>query len=256
MLNGCQGSGKTTLSDYLCTALREDYGLGAVSLSLDDFYLTRAERKMLADSVHPLLATRGVPGTHDTPLLHDTLLKLLDTRRTTLVAIPQFDKAKDDRRPANECLLVEPSVQLILLEGWCLGAGPQPFHMLSQPLNDLEREKDPDGSWRTYSNDVLRRNFQPLYTLLDQSIMLCAPSFECVFNWRREQEHRLADGLPSAQSNRLMDDKALAGFIQHFERITRYCLEHLPPRVNHLYLLDEKRQITAYIRNSNTSFSR
>src|SRR5210317_1835774 len=68
-VNGCQGSGKTTVCDYLRSLLMSEFGRRVVSLSLDDFYLSRLERQDLARSVHPLLATRGVPGTHDMALL-------------------------------------------------------------------------------------------------------------------------------------------------------------------------------------------
>src|SRR5690606_26489272 len=64
-VSGCQGSGKTTLASLLVLLLREMLGLRCINLSIDDFYLTRAERQQLAATVHPLLATRGVPGTHD-----------------------------------------------------------------------------------------------------------------------------------------------------------------------------------------------
>ena len=76
-VNGCQGSGKSTLCDYLCEWFAAEHGLRAIALSLDDFYLTQSERRQLAEDVHPLLATRGVPGTHDIPLLMATLDALL-----------------------------------------------------------------------------------------------------------------------------------------------------------------------------------
>lgn len=245
-LNGCQGSGKTTVSDYLCASLIEEHGLRAIALSLDDFYLTHAERQALAASVHPLLATRGVPGTHDMALLRQTLEQLLQAYRPEPVAIPRFDKAADDRRPISDWDRIAAPVHLVLLEGWCLGAGPQPVDILAQPLNDLERDEDPDGLWREYSNEVLRREFLSLYPLVDQWIMLCAPSFDCVFEWRREQECKLAATLSPEQAGKLMDDDALRRFIQHFERITHSCLKELPHKVNHLFSLDEQRQIKAY----------
>src|SRR5687767_10663938 len=71
-VSGCQGSGKTTLASLLVLMLRELLGLRAINLSIDDFYLTHAERQTLSRSVHPLLATRGVPGTHDVQLALDT----------------------------------------------------------------------------------------------------------------------------------------------------------------------------------------
>ena len=123
---------------------------------------------------------------------------------------------------------------------------PQTKNELSLPINDLERNEDPDGHWRGYSNVILEAKFRPLYRLVDQWLMLAAPSFDCVFEWRQEQERKLAATLPSNQAGKLMNDTALQRFIQHYERITRQCLRILPDRVNHLYKLNEQRVVTAY----------
>jgi len=245
-LSGCQGSGKTTVGDYLCSALAEEHDLNAVALSLDDFYLTLAERQALASSVHPLLVTRGVPGTHDMGLLRDTVAQLLEVKRHGAVAIPRFDKSLDDRRPPADWDRMAAPVQVVLLEGWCLGARPEHKDLLTVPLNELERNEDPDGLWRGYSNDALARDFLPLYQQVDQWVMLRAPSFDCVFDWRREQEQKLAATLPAEQASGLMDDAALHRFIQHYERITRYCLDELPHHVNHLFTLNDQRRVSAY----------
>lgn len=245
-LNGCQGSGKTTVCDFLRSAFEAEYQLQVVALSLDDFYLTSAQRQALAASVNPLLATRGVPGTHDMALLRQTLEQLLDAQRREPVAIPRFDKSIDDRHPQSAWDCISPPVQIVLLEGWCLGAMAQPPASLTHPLNALERTEDAGGQWRNYSNDLLGSEFYALYALVDQWIMLRAPSFECVFEWRREQERKLAATLPSGQASKLMDDDALLRFIQHYERITRQCLDSLPDKVNHLFELNQARQIDAY----------
>ena len=60
-INGCQGSGKSTLTHFIAEYLRAEYQLNVVVMSLDDFYLTREKRNELANDIHPLLATRGVP---------------------------------------------------------------------------------------------------------------------------------------------------------------------------------------------------
>src|SRR5262249_32807486 len=88
-LAGPQGSGKATDARVLQLLLREA-GLKAVTLSLDDLYLPKAARVRLARDVHPLLATRGVPGTHDVALGVDVLHRLARTGETQL---PRFDKA-------------------------------------------------------------------------------------------------------------------------------------------------------------------
>lgn len=252
-LNGCQGSGKTTVANFLCASLAAEHSLHSVCLSLDDFYLTRAEREALAISVHPLLKTRGVPGTHDMALLQQTLARLLDPEPRATVAIPRFDKAVDDRRARCNWDSITTPVEMVLLEGWCLGALPQSPEALSLPVNALERDEDPTGQWRGYSDDIVRREFQPLYALVDQWVMLCAPAFESVFAWRREQERKLAAALSPGQAATLMDDTALRRFIQHYERFTRQCLSTLPDKVNHLFQLNEHRQVTTYRHRNDAS---
>ena len=72
-INGAQGAGKTTFSKLLKVVLEQKFGMKVVQLSIDDFYLSRAEREELAKSVHPLLITRGVPGTHDVRMAESVL---------------------------------------------------------------------------------------------------------------------------------------------------------------------------------------
>lgn len=244
-LNGSQGSGKTTLSDFLCTALQEIHQLPALSLSLDDFYLPRQERAELARSVHPLLATRGVPGTHDMALLQHTLDRLLDPGSAPGLALPRFDKAMDDRVPQAQWQLVPDPPAVVLLEGWCLGASAQTPEALREPVNDLERSEDADGVWRSFVNEALAADFPALYDRVSQWVMLKAPSFECVYRWRQEQEQKLA-AARGGMGERMLDDTALHRFIQHFERLTRHCLATIPSRVHHLYTLGPEREISAY----------
>lgn len=242
-LNGSQGSGKSTLSAYLGEALREDLGLSAVVLSIDDFYLTKAERAALAESVHPLLATRGVPGTHDMALLRDTLDGLAALATGTM-AVPRFVKAEDDRAPPSQWTEVAAPVDVIILEGWCLGAHAETDAELTAPVNALERDEDAHGLWRRYVNDRLARDYEPLYPLFDLWVMLAAPDFARVLSWRQEQEEKLS-ARTGGEGAGLMDAARLRRFVAHYERHTRQCLRDLPARVDVLYRLDEKRRIVA-----------
>ena len=241
-LNGCQGSGKSTLSDFLATYLVNILGNSVEVLSLDDFYLGHEARQRLARDVHPLLATRGVPGTHDTALLNETLDRLIDKRECSGTLIPRFDKSIDDRKPEVHWSVVNQRLDIILLEGWCLGAEPVDLANLSDPINDLERAEDRDLIWRKYVNQQLRIHYVPVFSRFDTWIMLKAPSFKSVFSWRLEQEQKL--GLSkAAESGSLMNSKQLLRFIQHYERITTACLSSLPDKVDFLYALDEKRNV-------------
>jgi D-glycerate 3-kinase len=243
-VNGCQGSGKTTFCAYLSALLWAHHGLRALSLSLDDFYLTRAERNALAARVHPLLATRGVPGTHDMALLGATLDALFRPGNGTVVAVPRFDKDRDDRRNPSAWDRVEAPVDLVLLEGWCLGAMPQGEAELAQPVNALERDEDAEGRWRRHVNTALARDFVPLYRRIDYWVMLRAPSFGCVYAWRSEQEQKLRQATGGRGAG-LMDEAQLERFIQFYQRLTEHCLVSLPPRVDYLYQLDAQRRTSA-----------
>ena len=165
---------------------------------------------------------------------------------TGTVAIPRFDKAVDDRRPEARWGRITGGVDLVLLEGWCLGAVAQTAEQLIEPVNALERDEDPDGHWRSYVNAVLAREFEPLYQRVDQWVMLRAPSFGCVYRWRMEQEQKLAGNTTVGEPHRIMDAAQLSRFIQYYQRLTDHCLERLPAQVHHLYALDERRQVTVY----------
>lgn len=228
-LNGCQGSGKSTLARFLVRMLHIGAKTKCLVISIDDFYLKKSERQQLARDVHPLLITRGVPGTHDLLLAETTLSALLDPDRTTDLPLPVFSKADDDRCPANQWPAAIPAIDLVIFEGWCVGCPPQDQASLDNPVNELERNEDSDKVWRTYVNTALSNEYQHLFRRLDLLVTLTAPSFDSVYSWRRQQERQLAEsvtGQPEASA--LLLGQELQRFIQHFERLTRHQLHTLP----------------------------
>jgi len=237
---GPQGSGKSTLA-ALASRLLAAQGLKVAALSIDDLYLTRAERTQLAHDVHPLLATRGVPGTHD-PALGLSVIDAL--ARPGATALPWFDKAADDRAPRIDWPRVEGPVDIVLLEGWCVGARPQPAARLDAPVNALEREEDPDGAWRGFANAALAGPYASLFARLDRLVLLTAPDFAVVRAWRGEQEARLRQRLAAAGRDPAlaMDEAALDRFVAHYERLTRWIAEDLPGAADLVIALDEKRR--------------
>jgi D-glycerate 3-kinase len=244
-INGSQGSGKSTLADYLALLCRKKYHLNVVVLSIDDFYLTLQQRILLSKTVHPLMATRGVPGSHDIELALDVIRSLTDGSATTL--IPRFDKSVDDRFPQDKWDTVASPTDLIILEGWCVGATAQTEKALLEPVNELEKEEDPDAIWRNYVNQQLAGVYQELFNMVDIWIMLKAPSFDCVYQWRLEQEKKLRNSLSNSSSgtdsNKIMDDSGVKRFIQHYQRITEHLLDTLPEKVDILFELDENRKV-------------
>ena len=236
-LCGPQASGKSTLTAVLGRLL-EARGLRVAALSLDDLYLTRAERAELAGRAHPLLATRGAPGTHDVALGRNLLVQLRRPGRTLL---PRFDKAADDRGPGEA---FEGPADVVIFEGWCVGAAPQPAAALAQPVNELERVRDEDGTWRRFVNAQLEGPYRELFAGLDLLILLQAPGFEVVLAWRQEQERKLRERLAreGAGGKRAMSDEEVAAFIAHYERQTRWILAEMPARADVVVTLDAGRR--------------
>jgi D-glycerate 3-kinase len=234
-INGAQGSGKSTLADLIEFALTNDSRARVAVLSIDDFYLTRSERERLADQVHPLLITRGVPGTHDLRMLSACLDGLTNLAAGEEMPLPRFDKSIDDRADTTTWPVVTGPVDLIVLEGWCVGSATQPDDELIEPINDLERERDPDGRWRRYVNQQLAGPYHELFGKLNALVFLQVPNFDAVYRWRLEQERKLAD---SSSGSGIMDEAGVAEFIRYFERITRANLELLPDRADAVLRLD------------------
>jgi D-glycerate 3-kinase len=234
---GPQGSGKSTLTEGLAPLL-EARGLRTAVLSLDDLYLTRAERLALAADVHPLLATRGVPGTHDVALGLATLDALAGSGP---VALPRFDKAADDRAPVADWPVLQAPADVVLLEGWCVGARPRSAAALTTPVNALERDEDPDGTWRAFANTALAGPYAELFGRLDRLVLLLAPDFAVVRTWRGEQEARLRERLDDPGLT--MDDAALDRFVAHYEPLTRWIAEDLPATADITVRLDAARRV-------------
>lgn len=245
-VQGVQGSGKSTLARFLQLILQNEHALRAAVLSLDDFYLTHRERFELAETIHPLLITRGVPGTHDVHLAREIIGILRKLGPGQQVAIPRFNKAIDDREPASNWDSISGPVDIIIFEGWCVGADAQPADALRQPANTLEAEADSDGVWRKYVNDQLKQEYATLFSYLDKLAVLSAPSFNCVFRWRLLQEQKLKEKWEQEQPNqpcKIQTPEQLRRFISHYERISRHCLATLPAKADWLLALDENHRI-------------
>ncbi|MEO5558076.1 MAG: kinase [Dokdonella sp.] len=226
-LSGLQGSGKSTLA-YQLAARADTLGIAVQILALDDFYLSHRARADLARSIHPLLATRGVPGTHDIGLLMRTLRDLAHASELKPVALPRFDKGRDTRLPPSRWRRVTKRPRLILLEGWCVGVPPQSARALVRPLNALERDEDCDGRWRRWVNTQLAGTYANLWKKIDGLILLQAPSFALVSKWRDEQECVLR----RRHAPLAMDAAALARFLLHYERLSRHALRELPAQAD------------------------
>ncbi|HEY6894970.1 MAG TPA: kinase [Rhodanobacteraceae bacterium] len=218
---------------------RRARGIATEVLALDDFYLGRRDRAALAREVHPLLATRGVPGTHDVALLAATLHMLRRASARRPARVPRFDKGRDTRLPPSRWRSVTSPPRLIVLEGWCIGVPAEPRRALANPVNALEQREDADGRWRKWVNARLAGEYAALWRTLDARVVLLAPSFEVVSRWRDEPERALRD----RRAPHAMSRAALRRFLRHYERLSRHALRTLPTRADIIVTLDGKRRV-------------
>lgn len=237
-ISGLQGSGKSTLAAQV-VALAESRGLHAAMLSIDDVYLTRAQRQRLARQVHPLLLTRGPPGTHDLALAHATLDAVAAGGP---VALPRFDKLADERQPEKDWPRIDRPLDLLVFEGWFLGTPTQDEADLDPPLNALERDADADGRWRRWCNHALAQDYPALWQRCDRLWFLQPPDFSVIPRWRWQQEQNLQAAQPDRSS---MSRAQLERFVQYYERVSRQALRTLPALADTVIALDEQRRIVA-----------
>lgn len=213
-LCGPPGSGKSTLAGLLAVALGAA-GRTSVVLSLDDYYLTRAERRARARRNHPLYRQRGVPGTHDLDRLLNDLDALVSGQRS--LTLPRFDKSLDERMKPGRTLALDAPVERVILEGWCLGVPPESARALEKPVNEREARQDPDGVFRRQVNEWLADYTRRLAPHLATNWYLRPPAWQQVIEWRWAQEQALP-----LRRRRLGTPAAVADFLALFQRLCEH----------------------------------
>lgn len=238
-LTGGQGTGKSTISKILKIILKEAYKLETVIFSIDDFYKTLHERKVMSKTINSLFLTRGVPGTHDTKMLFRCIKKLKNKKFKKLI-IPKFDKSIDDRSLKNKWFKVKKKPNIIIFEGWCVGATAQKNKDLNFPVNQLEKQRDIQKIWRQKVNLELKKNYSKIYNLIDKLIFLKVPSFKYVLKWRTLQEKKLRI---NGKGNKIMNNEQIKNFIMYYERITKHMLKTLPTKSDIMISIDKSHRL-------------
>ena len=238
--SGGQGSGKTTIAEILKIILKKFFKRNVHVSSIDDFYKTLQERKKMADAIHPLFKTRGVPGTHDINLIKN-FFNFIKKKKFKKIKLPKFDKSKDNRLNKKHWFNIEKKPEIIILEGWCVGAKPQLNFSIKKPKNNLEKYEDKELIWRKHVNQKLKKEYKKLFMMIDHFIFMKIPSFKMVFKWRLLQEKKLKK--KSYLHKKIMSYNEVKRFIMFYERITLQMIKDLSKSASIIMLLKNNHQI-------------
>ena len=249
-LAGGQGTGKTTISSLLEIILRKYFKLNVFKISIDDFYRTRKERFSLSKKVHPLLMTRGVPGTHDIKIMLDFFRKS-KTKKFKSFKLPKFNKAIDDRCKKNQWYTIKKRPDVVIFEGWCVGARAEKNSTIKKSINSLEKANDAQLIWRNYVNKQLKTKYKKLYDQLDCLVYLKAKNFSLLQKWRLIQEKKLwLKNKNKKTNNKIMSKGDVINFMQTYQRVTQNMFKFAPRYASIILNLNSNHQIKSAVYKS------
>ena len=241
-LAGGQGTGKTTISSIITIILRKYFKLNVFKISIDDFYKTRKERFFLSKKVHPALMTRGVPGTHDTKIMLK-FFKKAKSKNFRSLKLPKFNKAIDDRFKKKSWYSINKRPDVIIFEGWCVGARAEKNSTLKKTVNSLKKKDDIKLIWRKFVNQQLKLKYKKLYAQLDCLLFLKANNFSLLQQWRLKQEKKLWLKNKGSKNNKIMNKKDVINFMQTYQRVTQNMLKYAPKYSSIILNLNRNHQI-------------
>ena len=239
-LSGSQGSGKTMVTGILQIILKKFFKKNIYIISIDDFYKTLRDRNRMSQQKHSLFKTRGVPGTHDINLIKNFFTSV-KRKKFKKIKLPKFNKSIDDRSKKNYWHNINKRPEIIILEGWCVGAKPQIISSLRKPVNILERHEDKDLIWRKYANEKLKKEYKEVFAMIDYFIFMKVPNFKIVFKWRLLQESKLRKKLH--YKKKIMTYSAIKRFIMFYQRITLQMMKDLSKSASIVLLLKKNHEI-------------
>ena len=238
--SGGQGSGKTTVAKILKIILKKFFKRKIHVSSIDDFYKTLKDRNKMSYTTHPLFKTRGVPGTHDINLVKK-FFYFIKKKKFKKTKLPKFDKSIDDRLKKKYWYNIKERPEVVILEGWCVGAKPQSNSLIKKPINILEKYEDKNLIWRKYVNEKLKREYKKLFAMIDCFIFMKIPNFNMVFKWRLLQENKLRK--KSRFEKKIMPYNKIKRFIMFYQRITLQMIKDLSQSASIVMLLNKNHEI-------------
>ena len=248
-LAGGQGTGKTTISSLIRIILIKYFKLKVFRISIDDFYKTRKERISLSKRIHPMLLTRGVPGTHDINMML-SFFKKVKSKKFKRLKLPTFNKAIDDRSNKKSWYELNEKPDVIIFEGWCVGAKSETNNTLKKTINSMEKTKDQKKIWRKYVNYQLKSKYKNLYSQLNCLIYLKAKNFNLLQKWRLKQERKLWIKSKMKSNSKIMSKGDVINFMQTYQRITQNMFRYMPKYASIIFNLNSNHQIKSAVYKS------
>ena len=245
-LAGGQGTGKTTTSSLIKIILSKYFKLNVFRISIDDFYKTRKERISLSKRVHPMLLTRGVPGTHDINMMLN-FFKKSKSKKFKRLKLPIFNKAIDDRFSKKHWYDLKKKPDVIIFEGWCVGAKSEKNDTLKKAINSMEKTKDQKQIWRKYVNDQLKSKYKKFYSQLNCLIYLKAKDFSLLQKWRLKQERKLWLKNKKNLNTKIMSKDNVLTFMQTYQRVTQNMFKYTPKYASVIINLNSNHQIKSAV---------
>ena len=245
-LAGGQGTGKTTISSLIRIILTKYFKLNVFRISIDDFYKTRKERINLSKRVHPMLLTRGVPGTHDINMMLD-FFKKSKSKKFKRLKLPTFNKAIDDRFNKKKWYDLKNKPDVIIFEGWCVGAKSENSITLKRTINSMEKLEDQRQIWRKYVNQQLKTKYKNLYSQLNCLVYLKAKNFSLLQKWRLKQERKLWLKNKKNLKLKIMNRGDVINFMQTYQRITQNMFKKMPKYASITLNLNTNHQIKSAV---------
>jgi D-glycerate 3-kinase len=248
-LAGGQGTGKTTISSLIRIILIKYFKLKVFRISIDDFYKTRKERISLSKRIHPMLLTRGVPGTHDINMML-SFFKKVKNKKFKRLKLPTFNKAIDDRSNKKSWYELNEKPDVVIFEGWCVGAKSETNNTLKKTINSMEKTKDQKKIWRKYVNYQLKSKYKNLYSQLNCLIYLKAKNFNLLQKWRLKQERKLWIKSKMKSNSKIMSKGDVINFMQTYQRITQNMFRYMPKYASIIFNLNSNHQIKSAVYKS------
>ena len=189
---------------------------------------------------------RGVPGTHDINMMLN-FFKKVKSKKFKRLKLPTFNKAIDDRFNKKRWYDLKEKPDVIIFEGWCVGAKAEVNKTLKKSINSLEKINDQKLIWRKHVNQQLKTKYKKLYSQLNCMIYLKAKNFSLLQKWRLKQEHKLWLKTKKSSSHKLMSKEDVINFMQTYQRITENMFKKMPKYGSIILNLNSNHQIKSAV---------